>query len=181
MGLTNEQYLNAVDVYRAGNICQKILRMDLPAMVKTLGFESLEAHVTLVLIHLNELLQRADGLGRRVDFADDVEYPGRENADVSDLINRARGAACHIGSQTNRIGEGSRFVFNVIYGKHPTGFEIHGKTLGCPFEGELAIFYGETRILLERHLRRAFATVIPRFEPELTSVGMWKQFRSSAA
>lgn len=172
--VVDDVFLDRVDIYRSANICRYLVRMDLTHNPKRMAFESLEAHITLFLIHLNELLQRASNRGRRVNFADDI-HPADRSGDVTDLVNRVRGAACHVSSPVSAFGKANRFVFNMVYGRVLDGYEFEdGAWRGCEYDGELAIFYGPTRVLVRRHLHRAFDEVVVKFHPELQAGGLWE-------
>ena len=110
--------------------------------------------ITQVLIELNDVLQKAAKKNLRVDFIDDI--PQATNAkDITDLINDCRNASCHVPSGT-RIFENNKFTFCVISGYNPQAMMINETALGCDYHDDIAIFWGNTRLYLVRHLFRAF-------------------------
>ena len=116
-----------------------------------------QSAVVQTLICLNDLLQKAKDEGHRISFTDHITLePGV--SDVTDLINKCRNAACHIGSKHSNFEYG-RFRFNVIVGRG-TGVQIgdvfHAQ---CEFDDDIAVYYGTFRLYLARHALRAFEEV----------------------
>ncbi|WP_186143853.1 hypothetical protein [Burkholderia gladioli] len=116
-----------------------------------------QAATVLLLINLNDLLQKASADKARVEFSDDVDVRDRVK-DVTDLVRECRNAACHIGSTLSDIGFG-KFRFGVLIGK------CVGVTVGdepvikSDYEDDIAIFYGDMRLYLRRHAFRAWQEV----------------------
>jgi len=102
------------------------------------------------ILKLNDLLQKFDQLGKRINFEDDIL-----SGDITDLINKIRNAICHLDSGENILDKESqiKFVFNSVRGKG-TGFSINGKSLRSDYEDDIAFFFGEHRIYLKRHIYR---------------------------
>ncbi|UOK70157.1 hypothetical protein [Ancylobacter polymorphus] len=117
--------------------------------------------ITFILIHLNDVLQKASKLGRRITFKDDV---GRHK-DVTELIRVARNACCHISSPEHLI-DGNKFTFNLIAGICPDAIVIDGRSFGCEYNDDAAIYYGATRVYLKRHIVRAINEVTMVFDPD---------------
>ena len=113
-----------------------------------------ESAVTLLLVHLNDLLQKAKLDGQRIDFADDMEVT-EAMVDVTDLVRACRNAACHVTSGEHKIDSG-KFTFCVTSGYGPNADDI-------------AIYYGRNRIYLKRHLLRSFELVAQIYRNE----GSW--------
>ena len=108
------------------------------------------AGLTLVLILLNDLLQKAAQDGMRIAFSDDVDPAwGR---DITDLVNKMQNAVCHVSSGDRRVGE-IRYSFNVL---SPGAGIVHdGKRIACDYPDDVAFNYGGKRIYLFRHIQRA--------------------------
>jgi hypothetical protein len=117
-----------------------------------------EAGVTSLFINLNDLLQKAKAAERRITFTEDVLVPGEEDADVTDLINKARNAACHLTSAVQSVGWG-RMRMNVMAGYCPRAIVTPTDTYGCDYEDDVAIQYGPIRVYLRRHALRALEEV----------------------
>ena len=126
-----------------------------------------ESAVTLLLVHLNDLLQKAKLDGQRIDFADDMEVP-EAMVDVTDLVRACRNAACHVTSGEHKIDSG-KFTFCVTSGYGPNAFVINGQEMGCDYADDIAIYYGRNRIYLKRHLLRSFELVAQIYRNE----GSW--------
>ena len=116
--------------------------------------------VIYLLILLNELLQRASSLGKRVDFLEDIDQ-SRRSMDVTDLVNNCRNAACHIGSPLGRVDD-DVFRFNVVTGAMPGAYQFRDETFGTDYADDTAIFYGYNRLYLGRHAFRALSEVRAR-------------------
>jgi hypothetical protein len=159
-GAANSNFSRANDVAESIRTCQQILREDLFAQgfpvfglqlrSRTMG----RAAVTLLLIHLRDLLVALDNAGHRVAFDDDI-HPDGKAKDVTDLIVNARNAACHVTSGNHFLEDGNKFTYNVIVGRVPRAFVINDVALGSDYPDDVAIFFGINRIYLNRHLTRA--------------------------
>ena len=106
-----------------------------------------------LLINLNDLLQKLDSLGRRVDFTDDI-HEACKAADVTALINNARNAACHLNS-SNHLHEANKLSFNVARGYVPRMLVINDVVFGCDYADDAAVMFGSNIVYLRRHLERA--------------------------
>lgn len=116
-----------------------------------------EASITLLLVHLNDLLQKANVDKQRIDFSDDVDVTDSVS-DVTDVVRAARNAACHVTSGEHKLDSG-KFTFCVASGYGPRAYVINGVEMGCNFEDDIAIYYGSTRVYVRRHLLRSFEMV----------------------
>lgn len=105
---------------------------------------------TSLMIDLKDVLQLLARLGYRVDFRDDIP-----NDDITDLVRNVRNAACHLGSPERLARNIGEFSFNVFTGKSEADF--NGRVLGCPYPDDAAVYYGDRRLLVRRHLDRAIA------------------------
>jgi hypothetical protein len=126
-----------------------------------------ESAVTLVLVHLNDLLQKAKLDGQRINFADDMEVT-ESMTDVTDLVRACRNAACHVTSGEHKIDAG-KFTFCVTSGYGPQAFVINGHEMGCDYADDIAVYYGKNRVYLKRHLLRSFELVAQIYRHE----GSW--------
>ncbi len=126
-----------------------------------------ESAVTLLLINLSDLLQKAKADGNRVSFSDDMEVT-EAIPDVTELVRTCRNAACHVSSGEHKIDFG-KFTFCVASGYGPSAYVINGHTMGCDFADDIAVYYGKNRVYLRRHLLRSFQQVAPLYQQE----GSW--------
>ncbi|MBI6563311.1 hypothetical protein YA0745_12035 [Pseudomonas synxantha] len=125
-----------------------------------------EPAVIMLLINMNDLLAKSNKDQMRVAFADDVELTEKIK-DVTDLIRESRNAACHIGSPENLFEGLGKFTFNVVSGLAPEAFNLNGIKLGCDFADDIAVYYGEKRVYLRRHLLRALEAVAKNYPAAL--------------
>ncbi|MBB6286107.1 MULTISPECIES: hypothetical protein [unclassified Pseudomonas] len=116
-----------------------------------------EAAIVALLVNLNDVLQKADKDGQRINIIDYVVMDGKIK-DLTSLIRECRNAACHIGSGEHLI-EDNKFTFNVVAGRFPSAFEIMGVRLGSDFDDDIAVFYGDKRIYIRRNLLIALEAV----------------------
>ena len=122
---------------------------------------------TQLLIHLSDLLQKADREGARIAFTDHINVSSNAN-DVTELINNARNAACHVNS-------GLHFMSNnklrdlVVRGYSPGMIQIGDESVGCDYADDVALIYGNQRVYVKRHIERAFNEVEQYFESRLLS------------
>ncbi|MEK7105800.1 MAG: hypothetical protein AAB895_00395, partial [Patescibacteria group bacterium] len=124
--------------------CKKIFNTGILGTNQVLGLSALIE----ILIRLDYILKSLDKAGKRIIFTDDVK-----NGDISDLINNMRNAACHSDSDRNKIGTNT-LIYNVIKGYSPSAIKIGSTVLGCHYEDDIAINFGEKIIYLERHIHR---------------------------
>ncbi|WP_374391593.1 hypothetical protein [Sphingopyxis sp.] len=115
-----------------------------------------------ILIELRDLLHKADRLGKRVTFCDDVLPKDGKQRDVTDLITDCRNAVCHISSGIH-IFEQNKFTFNVVAGYFPNAISINGHTMGCDYADDIAVLWGSLRLYVHRHLLRAFVEIEKKF------------------
>jgi hypothetical protein len=110
-----------------------------------------EACFVLLMINLNDLLMKAKKDGRSVSFCDHIES-SEKVIDITDLVSKMRNAVCHVNSPLRNVGP-APFSFNRFIGE---GYaDNDGITLGCEFPDDVAIYYGQYRIYLQRHIGRA--------------------------
>jgi hypothetical protein len=114
-----------------------------------------------IILKLNDLLQKFDKLGNRINFNDDID-----SGDITDLINKIRNAICHLDSPENLLDKKTeiKFVFNMVIGKVNAiviGDKIVAKS---DYDDDIAIFYGEYRIYLKRHIIRIINESIKVYE-----------------
>jgi hypothetical protein len=121
-----------------------------------------ESVFTELIIKLNYILQKLSSKNKRITFTDNIKQTKlpRKKMDITDLVNKMRGAICHIDSTENYLDDSTRFTFNRISGKSPNAFSINGRMLGCDFDNDIAFYYGEDRIYLNRHLKRVIEIIV---------------------
>ncbi|WP_413625584.1 hypothetical protein [Luteibacter sp. Lutesp34] len=129
-----------------------------------------EASITLFLIRLHHLLMRADRGGRRLRFADDM--PIGFDGDITDLISAARNAACHSETGRHTRADGTRFQFITIDGKGR--IDVGGIVAENMYKDDIAIFFGDLRIYVWRHLLRALIEIEDIFRDDLAVLQSWK-------
>jgi hypothetical protein len=107
----------------------------------------------LIILKLNDLLQKFDKLGYRIIFKEDISISG---IDITELVRRMRNAITHLDSNENMLDEKSKikFVFNIMIGKIPNAVVIDGKSYGTDYEDDIAFFYGEYCLYFKRHIIR---------------------------
>lgn len=124
-----------------------------------------EPAVVTLLINLNDLLGKSKKDGKPITFTDHVELTDKIK-DVGDLVRECRNAACHIGSGEHLFEGLGKFTFNVIAGLAPSAFDLDGVKLGSDFADDIAIYYGEKRVYLRRHLLAALEAMAKNYPPE---------------
>jgi hypothetical protein len=127
------------------------------ALVGTMGKydlpdETCEACALMLLVNLNDLLQAARSAGQTLDFAEHIE-PDAGVSNITELVAKCRNAACHVWGRSNPGFDAFRFYR--VSGYCPRATASDGKTFGCEFHDDMAIYYGKTRIYLQRHIARA--------------------------
>lgn len=123
------------------------------------------ATITLLLIQLSDLLQKANSEGHRVAFTDDIDARSNE-PDVTSLITNARNAACHVTSGFHKM-DSSKLKYLMVRGNYPAAFQSEGETYGCDFADDVAFFFGIKRVYVQRHLMRALFEVETYFRARL--------------
>lgn len=156
-------WMRAADIQSSISRCADLFNSGIFTSGSTAGVV-FEASVTLLLVHLSDLLQKAKIDGKRVSFVDDVTVSDAI-ADVTDVVRACRNAACHVTSGQHQIDAG-KFTFCVVAGYSPTAFSINGVDRGCAYHDDLAIYYGSTRVYLRRHLLRSFEEVATLYKEE---------------
>jgi hypothetical protein len=123
--------------------------------------------LTELLIALRDLLAKAEKYASRVAFSDDVIIQGKVN-DVTDLVKFVRDALCHIDSGKHTYDEiQARFSFNVAFGKARIVVQAGDVRVESPYEDDIAFFFGPQRLLLQRHIIRAFNEATEKLRPLL--------------
>lgn len=153
MATKNPQWtwFQKAEIRGAISTCREILNLPLfnGAMPQVLT----SAAVTLLLINLNDLLQKLRSVNRTIVFADDI-HPSGNATNVTELINNARNAACHLNSGNHTI-DSSKFSFCFFIGKCPNVIAIGDLVLGSDYENDVAILFGLNRVYIARHITRA--------------------------
>lgn len=111
-----------------------------------------------ILINLKDLLIKADKLGNRISFTDDV-IPDAvlKIIDVTHLIGNFRDASCHSDSYRRKT-QGAIVSFNEIRGKGIL-MRINNLVIGCAYEDDIAFNMGQNILYLKMHIERAFQEV----------------------
>jgi hypothetical protein len=156
-------WMRAADIQSSISSCGALFNSGIFNAGATAGVV-FEASVTLLLIHLNDLLQKAKIDGKRVSFTDDVTVSDAIR-DVTDVVRACRNAACHVTSGEHKIDAG-KFTFCTAAGYNPTAFTIKGVEMGCGYHDDIAVYYGPTRVYLRRHLLRSFEEIARIYKEE---------------
>lgn len=151
-------WLRSSDIQASIGKCQALFNSGIfsSEQISTPLFESA---VTFMLINLNDLVAKANKDGMRIVSTDHIEVADKIK-DLTDLIRECRNAASHVGSGENMFEGVGKFTFNVASGFCPRAFNLYGIVLGCDFADDIAIYYGDKRIYLRRHLLFAFETIV---------------------
>jgi len=156
-------WLRSSDIQSSIRKCQEIFNSGIFSS-NNISSPMFEPAVIAVLINLNDLLAKSNKDGLRINFVDEVAQADKIK-DVTDLVRECRNAACHIGSGEHLFEGLGKFTFNVVSGYMPTAFDLNGVKLGCDFADDIAIYYGEKRIYLRRHLLIALESVTKNYPP----------------
>lgn len=113
-----------------------------------------------IILKLNDLLQKFNQLDNRINFTEDIK-----SGDITELVRNTRNAICHLDSEENLLEKGSniKFVFNMIIGKGKAMAVGDSVVASSDYEDDIAFFYGENRIYLNRHLVRIISEAIVIF------------------
>lgn len=154
-------WLRSSDIRTSIQKCEKLFNSGIFSYE---GIESplFEPAVVTLLINLNDLLGKSKKDGVPITFTDHVQITDKIK-DVSDLVRECRNAACHIGSGEHLYEGIGKFTFNVICGLIPSACDLNGVKLGSDFADDIAVYYGEKRIYLRRHLLTAFEAVVRNY------------------
>lgn len=153
-------WMRSADIRSSISRCQEIFNSGIISQQNSSG-TLFESAITLLLINLSDLLAKASQDGHRVSFSDDVRETEKIK-DVTDLVRTCRNAACHIGSGEHKIDFG-KFTFCVIGGYAPGAFHINGIERGSDYHDDIAIYYGDNRLYVRRHLLKSFELVAAIF------------------
>lgn len=108
-----------------------------------------------LLIALRDLMYKAEKHVSRVAFADDVLTTAQVH-DVSALIKYVRDALCHPDSDNHYFEKGNiKSTFNVCFGKGVL-LKTPDFEQSSPYTDDICFFFGSQRILLKRHIVRAY-------------------------
>lgn len=118
-----------------------------------------------ILVRLNDILQSLNATGKRISFTDDVSGEGVN--DITDLVNKLRNAACHDRTSGESMIKGNTFIFNRIVGRMPNAIKV-GKdiVIGSNYNDDIAYFYGDKKIYLERHIKRLLDEISKKLDKE---------------
>jgi aspartyl-tRNA(Asn)/glutamyl-tRNA(Gln) amidotransferase subunit B len=119
-----------------------------------------------LLILLRDLLNKTEKFVSRVSFDDDV-IQTKEVKDVTDLVAFIRNAVAHPESKNHLTEAGNiKSSFNVVVGKG-VFLRIGDKEFGNPYQDDVAFLFGPQRILLHRHIIRAYQEAKGKLLPYL--------------
>lgn len=122
--------------------------------------------LTELVIRVSDLVGKAAAAGKIIDFDDDVTKKG-EIQNVRELIVFTRNAVCHISSNSHKLEDLNAWLsFNAQVG-YGCFAQINGQRFECEYADDIAFFFGEHRIYLNRHLVRAFQEARDFLEPLL--------------
>lgn len=115
------------------------------------------AALSHVVLCVDDALQLLKGIGQRVSLTADVEFrvPKRGQADLTGLISAIRNVIAH--RRSKRHEHLNIFLSRmVVIGKSRPVMMIGGIAhAGNPYEDDVAVFWGEDRLLIRRNLYRA--------------------------
>lgn len=118
-----------------------------------------------LLIRLNDLMQKANSLGARISFTDDVAiYPGVR--DITDAVRECRAAVCHMYVNSTFITQDglparrgktagcSELSFAIVRGQIVL-LQTPRYTITSDYQDDICFFYGAHKLYLKRHIVRA--------------------------
>ena len=100
-----------------------------------------------ILIHLKDLTQKLKKLNNGIHFTDDIPTTKYYN-DITSLISHFRDAACHNDSERRRNAKGYLFSGNVF--------------AAYDYIDDITILIGDGKVLVKRHLLRAYKEVFQK-------------------
>jgi len=107
-----------------------------------------------ILIRLALVLGKLKTMGHEISWKEDLQSKA-EISNISDLVREMRNAACHIESNSRSVDESAtKSVFNRIVGNRTNGIKINTVELNCEYDNDVALFYGNLRIYLNRHINK---------------------------
>ncbi len=115
-----------------------------------------------LILKLHDLLQILRLQDHRVAFTDDVP----DGLDITDLVSKVRNAIAHPSSPENLLHKDSylKFVFNVIHGKGSPIALPGAAAFKSDYADDIAFFFGEHRLYLNRHLVRVFNEALAAYK-----------------
>lgn len=147
-----EQYrknFHAGDIKRSMETCKDIFATGV-FQANAMHHPFFQASLVHVLICLSDLVQKADADGTRITKTDFIHVTD-DVKDVTDLITKCRNAVCHISSPLQEL-DMNRYSFHAIAGIGGSLFNTF--EMSCEFEDDIAIYYGQYRIYISRHIAR---------------------------
>lgn len=113
-----------------------------------------EAALVQIVLLLHDLLAKAESAGARVTQTDHL--PAIEGVnDLTDLIRECRLAACRLSSRLPYAPDENAIIFCVAAGRSPPGLVVGGLALHCDFDDDIAVYWGELRLYVNRNARAA--------------------------
>ena len=117
-----------------------------------------------LMICLRDLMYLCETNSKKIDFTDDVKLTN-DVKDITDLIKFIRDACCHIDSKNHKFKKtGGIFSFNILYGKSTLGDVTN------EYSDDICFCFGEHKLYLKRHIKRATTEAITNLKPKMTSL-----------
>ena len=112
--------------------------------------------LTEVLIHLKDLMAKANTRGRRINFTDDIKlHDGLKINDITDLISNFRDVYCHINS-SRKFKVKIAYSFIEIRGRRVYSLD---KSIKSDYDDDIAYILGPCILYLKRHIERSFEEI----------------------
>ena len=100
-------------------------------------------------------MAKAKILAVPVDFTDDVSVT-KHVKNISDAVKFVRDAICHVDSENRNHEEcNARLSYNIAYGKCNLA-KIGDVEIKSDYEDDVCFFFGNQKLYLLRHIRRAY-------------------------
>src|SRR5205085_1874649 len=114
-----------------------------------------------LILSLHDLLQILRLREHRIVFTDDVP----DGQDITDLVSKVRNAIAHPSSPENLLDKDShlKFLFNAIYGQGSPIVLPGAEAFKSDYSDDVAFFFGEHRLYLQRHLWRLLNEAINEY------------------
>ncbi len=115
-----------------------------------------QAAFTEIMIHLRDLLVKAETYGVRVIFTEYLDL-GPDQTDVTDVICAVRDCCCQTDTDDHRLS-GDHASYDCIVGIG-TLTKDDGVELESEYQDDIAYFYGGHRLYLRRNMLKSFERV----------------------
>lgn len=108
-----------------------------------------------IMILLSDILQYLKKNNLCINFKDDIS--GDNVINITDLVTKIRNAACHIRTSDESNFSNNRFAFCKFVG--PAKIKIGEIIYGSDYNDDIAFFYGDKKLYLNRHIKRLLEEV----------------------